>query len=254
MTEALQTIIGELKTLSPDITNACIFRQNGEALASSKNTMPEQIENLITGLNSITQTECIGGIESLTIQDSVTQLSITAVEDVYLATVSSRSADQKTVKSLTQVVVPTVIRLVCRATSLPVEKLEPLHETARRTAKTVLLPKKEAEVKSIPEPQTPLKPLLPKASSTQFLVEKIGGLLVAGDTVRIDFEVIGKWQEQYGNKQFTRVTVETLEGKTVVCKYKPRRGIKGIIQIPEKILQTLQTSRGKLVMARPADN
>ena len=111
MTEALQTVIGEFKTLSPDIANTIVFNLEGETLAASEGTTPEQTQTLIANLNSITHAECIGGIESLTIQDLNTQLSIAAVGDVYLATVSSRTADQKIIKSLTQIVAPTVIQL-----------------------------------------------------------------------------------------------------------------------------------------------
>lgn len=111
MTEPLQTIINEFKTIDPDITNTVVFRMDGKTLAACENTTPEQTQSLIDSINGITHAENIGGIESLTVQDINTQLSLTAVDNVYLATLSSREADQKVIKSLAQVVVPTVIRL-----------------------------------------------------------------------------------------------------------------------------------------------
>ncbi|MCL4430075.1 MAG: hypothetical protein M1167_04915 [Chloroflexi bacterium] len=87
------------------------------------------------------------------------------------------------------------------------------------------------------------------------MVEKIGGLLVPSDTVRIDGEVIAKWSEHYSGKQITTVNIEALDGKKTTCKLKPikdaKNNAKGVIQIPEKILQTLQTEKGKLVMVKP---
>ena len=87
------------------------------------------------------------------------------------------------------------------------------------------------------------------------MVEKIGGLLVPADTVRIDADVIAKWSDLYDGKQITMVNIEALDGKTTNCKFKPikeaKTNAKGIIQIPEKILQTLQTEKGKLVMVKP---
>jgi hypothetical protein len=85
------------------------------------------------------------------------------------------------------------------------------------------------------------------------MVEQIGGLLVPSDTVRIDSEIISKWHEHFKDKQITIVNLETLEGKTTVCKFKEikKSNGKGIIQIPEKILQTLQASQGNLVKVKP---
>ena len=87
------------------------------------------------------------------------------------------------------------------------------------------------------------------------MVEKIGGLLVASDIVRVDADVVGKWSDLYGDKEITQVNIETLEGKSAMCKFRPIKEAdgkaKGIIQIPERILQTLRTGEGKLVMVKP---
>ena len=87
------------------------------------------------------------------------------------------------------------------------------------------------------------------------MVEKIGGMLVPADTVRIDADVIAKWIDLYDGKQITMVNIEALDGKKTICKFKAikeaKTSAKGIIQIPEKILQTLQTEKGKLVMVKP---
>ena len=53
------------------------------------------------------------------------------------------------------------------------------------------------------------------------MVEKIAGFLVPADTVRIDGEVIAKWNDLYEGKEITMVNIETLEGKTTICKFKP---------------------------------
>ncbi len=87
------------------------------------------------------------------------------------------------------------------------------------------------------------------------MVEKIGGLLVASDMVRVDADVVAKWSDLYGDREISQVNVETLEGKAVICKFKPMKEAdgkaKGIIQIPERILQSLRTGEGKLVMVKP---
>ncbi len=246
MSEAIQTVINEFKTISPDISSTVVFALNGETIAQNEDATPEQTQTLIAKLNSITHAACIGGIKNLVIQDVSAQLAVTAVGDVYLATVSRRAADDKEVKSLTQVVAPTVIQLALGAPAKPTAK--------QRVPAEITEPKIEVPTppKTAPKIQlSPPEPFQPKASTTQFMIEKITGLLVASDTVRIDSEVIEKWQEVPGSKKFAHVNVETLDGRNVTCKFKPRKDARGKILVPEKIIQALHSDVGELVIVKP---
>ena len=73
--------------------------------------------------------------------------------------------------------------------------------------------------------------------------------------MRLNGEVIARWSNIFDGKQITTVNIEALDGKKTTCKFKAiketKSNVKGIIQIPEKILQTLQTEKGKLVMVKP---
>jgi len=256
LAEAIKTLIGEFKTLSPDVANAMVFKPNGETIAATEGTTPEQIETLIAQLNSITHADCIGGLENLTIQDVNTQFSVRSVSDVYLATVSSRSVNQKAVESLTKIVAPMVIRLAFNSDISSPQNTQPLTDKEAVDAEAAISPPaEEPEANALPQPEAPPEPSLPKPPVTQFMVERIGGILVPSDTVRMDSEVILKWHDLYGGKQFTLVSIETLEGKTVCCKYKPLKeakpNAKGVIQVPEKIIQALDSGVGKLVMVKP---
>ena len=261
MTEAysnpLQTVIDEFKNISPETTNALIFKSNGQIIANTKATTEDQTKKLITDFNNIIQqAETIGGIENLTIQAADSQLNITAMNNFYLATVSSRAANQEIVKSLTHVLVPTVVRLIDQVASLPKEnqpQTVQLEKTS--TEEAVFSVEEKPQIEPVLEPQPPFEPFLPATPINQFMVEKIGGILVPADTVRIDADVIAKWSDLYDGKQITMVNIEALDGKKTTCKFKPikeaKNSAKGIIQIPEKILQTLQTEKGKLVMVKP---
>ena len=251
MTEPIQTIINEFKTLGPDITNTVVFKMDGETLAACENTTPEQTQSLIDGINGITHANCIGGIENFTIQDINTQLSLTSVDSVYLATLSSRQTDQKIIKSLTRVVVPTVIQLSNGKTAISQKKKKRQTKTVSAAKGAILPPELKPEVKPISEPEAPPEPILPKAPSSQLMVERIGGLLVPSDLVRIDLEVVEKWRELFGDKYFSMVSVETLEGRTAKCRFRTKSIAKGIIQIPDRILRSLQTGKGKLVIVKP---
>ena len=260
MTEAylnpLQTVIDEFKTLSPETTNALIFTNNGQTIANTQATTEHQIKKLIANFGSISlQAQSIGGVDCLTIQASDSQLNITAMGNLYLATVSSRAANQEIVKSLTQVVVPIIAHFVnplvpSLSENQPQQTIQIKEIVVEEIALT--LEEEKPNVDPIPEPQPPFEPLLPQTPVDQLMVEKIGGILVQADTVRIDCEIIAKWSDLYIGKQITMVDIEALDGKKTTCKFKAikeaKANAKGVIQIPEKILQALETEKGKLVM------
>jgi len=203
------------------------------------------------------------------------------MDDLYLATVSSRAANPKVVKSLTHVLVPTIVRLINQVSqpietrSLQTTRLEeeqteekqeeqtedkPIEETEEEQVEDpVPAPaEEELQVESSYEPHPTFEPIPPKTPVNQLMVEKLSGMLVPVDTVRIDGEVIEKWNEIYDGKEIKMVNIEALDGKKTICKFKPTKeaksNSKGIIQIPEKILQALQTEKGKLVMVKPLVN
>jgi hypothetical protein len=250
LTKALQTIIGEFNTLCPDIASIAIFKLDGETLASSENATPEQTQTLIASLNSLTQTGCIGGLQKLVVQDVNGQVSVVAVGGVYLATASSRLGDQKVINSLTEVVAPEIIKLALKTPNTEDELPKMNRDLIMQRIEAALPKPQQTDMAEQPMPEAEAELAAPHEFSTQFMVEKIGGLLVASDTVRIDSRVLSDWQDSCG-KQFSFVLVETLEGKTVTCKFKPQKDGKGTIGIPERILQALNCERGKLVMVKP---
>jgi hypothetical protein len=252
----VQTIIGEFKNISPEIANCFVFDEAGEILAIDEGTVGEQSKNLILTFKGLAnQANVIGGIQALTIHGTENQLNITQINNQFLTTISTRSANEKIVKSLTQVIVPTVLSLVCQnGSQLESDVLaepvltspDPLEESPPATvSEDNDLVSEVSDFSSEPPVPTPF--------ASQFMVEKIGGLLVASDTVRIDSDVITKWNITYDDIKIEDVQIENLEGKSVICKFKPIKeaNAKGIIQIPEKILQTLQTGKGKLVIVKP---
>lgn len=260
--EALQTIIGQFKNITPEITSTFIFNKNNEIIATS-NATEDQTKIIITNFSSINQqAESIGGVKNFTIQGANSQLNITSMNNLYLATVSSRAADKKTVKALTHVLVPTVVKLVDQLASedsenQPLESSQTTQPQDSDTEEAATLPVEETEPILKPEPEEPLtftpEMLLPQAPVNQFMVEKLQGFLIPVDTVRIDGEVIAKWKELFEGKDITKVNIETLEGKTTICKFKPiaKYNAKGIIQMPERMLLILHTGMGKLVMVKP---
>ncbi len=256
----LQTVLAEFRNISPELTKAIIFKKDGQILAANEDDVAEdQAKKLADAYDEIAnQAAAIGGVENLTIQGVSSQLDITSTNSRYLATVSSRAADEKMVKALTCVIVPTIIRLLDQVSPASIDN--PSSDVAASGVKQVEETVQPPEEPTLTDQFTDTSPsppeeVFPKPPVNQFMVEKIGGLLVASDMVRVDADVVAKWSDLYGDREILLVNVETLEGKSVMCKFKPIREAdgkaKGVIQIPERILQTLRTGEGKLVMVKP---
>lgn len=254
---ALQAVIGEFKNISPELSRAYVFKKDGEVLASNEAAIAEErAKRIATAFDELAeQSEVIGRMETLCIQGVSNQLNIAAANSRYVVTVSSRVADEKMVKALTYVIIPAIIKLLDQVD--PSASTNEPADTAKPDLKKV-----EENIQPLEEP-TPTALfgadstdiVFPFPPVNQFMVEKIGGLLVASDIVRVDVDVAAKWRDLYGDKEITQVEVETLEGKAVRCRFKPIKeaegNSRGVIQIPEKILQALRTSEGKLVMVKP---
>lgn len=90
---------------------------------------------------------------------------------------------------------------------------------------------------------------------TQLIVEKLSGLLVPSDTVRIDKEIIEKWNELFEDKNIQLVYIENVNGKNTQTKFRNIKSSKyagkGVIRIPNKIQIDLETSKGELVTIKP---
>ena len=204
-------------------------------------------------------------METVTIQGANGRVNIAYMNDFFLTTVLSKKADEKYVNTLTRVLIPTVIKLVekIHPTSTDDEPLtvepqpaedEAVEENADNVEDDDNEPAEE-ETATTETPEVDDEPLLPEPPVTQFIVEKLGGLLSRSDTVRIDKAAITEWNDLYGDKKIEEVDVETINGKTTRCKFKPIKDSKyegkGIIRMPGKIQLTLETTKGELVMVKP---
>jgi len=280
----LQTVVDEFANLSSETTSVFIFNENGETIASDRVTTEDQTKSVVTSFTNLSlQSDIIGGLENLSIQGATSQFQIAAIENLYLAMVSSREADVKIIDSLTHVLVPTIVKLLnqqlTKEDQLAEESLEipkepeielkeeeaPVDEIPQELeieateeeepVDDAVLPEEESTMDdSSSEEESSSEPLLPEPPINQLMVEKIKGFRVPADTVRVDSEVIAKWTELYDEKELL-ISIQTLEGKETTCKFRPlkdsRSNAKGIIQIPERILQILEVTKGQLVMVSP---
>jgi hypothetical protein len=238
---ALKNGLEEIKKVEPCLQKIFLFQKDGNVVAQDSQIGVEEVKAL-TGffVELMQRAENIDAIETLTIEGKDTTLNITLIGDLYAGSVYSRKTDERTVKALTKIVIPTIIKIVDHLSPVTQNLTEP----------------KQTEQIQIPK-QTPALSkdyLLPKPPVNQFIVEKLGGLLAPSDTVRIDCRITDGWLNLFGEREIREVNLESISGKTTRCKFKPNKDSKqysGTILVPEKIMATLKIGRGELVMVKP---
>jgi hypothetical protein len=293
-TYAFKSALNEIQKAYPDVTSNLIFK-NGKIIAKDETITEKTTNRTIAAFENIAKkADIIGDIKNITIQTSQGKINIANTEEFYSTTILSKEADEKYVNTLTRILIPIVIHLIEKIQPASIENetisLEQSDEPEEFTSETTEEPKEivddteespdetdeveyyqndqpelEAELEENSEKEsgeetdqaeieTDDEPLIPEPPMTQLIVENIGGLLVSSDTVRVGQEVINQWNSLYG-EQLNEVEIETLNGKTTRCKFKPikknKEAGKGIIKIPEKIQLTLKTAAGELVTIKP---
>jgi len=264
-TFALKHTINEIRNVCPGITNTFMFKEDGEIIAGDEGTPEKMMVNVVNAFDGIMEkADAIGGIECITLECNKGRVDVSRMNDLYLVTVTSKNADLNYVNTVIRVLVPTVLKLLEKIGSTPIQNTPSLPETKPRIPtieeiKSSLEEKEEDELEEKAEEKIKAKkepePLLPETPVNQLIIENLGGLLVPSDTVRIDSEVLSQWEELYEGKKIEEVEIETFDGKTTQCKVKPIKDSKyegkGIIQMPEKIQLALEIKKGELVRAKP---
>ena len=263
----LQNALVEIKNTCPEVSNTFIFADNALIVARDEDTDEETAIRAAESFNTLSKSAgTVGGLESVIFYGNNDQMHIFSMGDLNLAMVTSKENDElQSSTVLARILIPTVLKLTekialsYKEESISLEKPAVLDETIHDEEEPELQADEAVEVEAEPfEEENESQLLLPDAPVTQFIVETLSGLLVASDTVRIDGAVIQQWKDLFGDKPITEVDLETLNGQTTRCKFKPMKKAKkegkGTIQIPQKIQETLQTSKGELIMVKPAIN
>ncbi|MCL6579576.1 MAG: hypothetical protein K6T73_09370 [Candidatus Bathyarchaeota archaeon] len=262
---ALKNTLNEVRNVCPEITNAFMFKEDGEVIAGDENTPEKTIVRVVDSFDSILEkAEAIGDVEGVTLEGDKGRLNVFHMNNLYFVIVTSRKADMTYVNTVARVLIPTILKLLDKICPTPLKNNPPLTEkvpitpTLRETeepSEDLVEETALEESEEIVKPEIKSEPLLPEAPVNQLIVENLGGLLVPSDTVRIDNKILSEWEELYENKTIEEVEIKTIDGKTTRCKVKPIKDSKyegkGIIQMPEKIQLALEIKKGELVRAKP---
>jgi predicted regulator of Ras-like GTPase activity (Roadblock/LC7/MglB family) len=274
---ALKNALTEIRNICPDIQTSFLFDKEGTIIAGDNESAEVPSEKTMSAMEGIfDKTVTIGGLEALVINGDNGRVHISCVNDMYFAMVTSKNADMTYVQTVSRVLIPTVIKLLDNiATPIAPTQLK----LPSSKSSFVDLPRrfKQDEVEEATEEQAieeaneetsqveneleePHKLEMPPdrelpEPANQLIVDTLGGLLVRGDTVQIDTEILNQWSEYYNGAQINEVEIASFNGNSTVCKVKPIKDSKmegkGIIRIPERACQDLDVKKGELVKVKP---
>jgi len=258
----LRNTLTEITNACPDIKNIFLFKEDGDIISGEERAQEEAAVSTVNTLDEVLEkAKALGGTQRISLEGTKGTVNVSRVNDFYLVTVVPEEADLKNISVFTNILLPTVLNLL--------DKIAPTLNRNSPSEAESEEPKIRPAIKSNQESpeeaayddekheatEADTEKILPEPQVNQFIVENVGGLFASSDTVRIDCDTLSQWTELYEDKKIEEATVETFGGKSVRCKLKPLKNSKlegkGIIQIPEKIQQTLNVRKGELVRVKP---
>lgn len=217
---ALKNTLTEVRNICPDISCSFIFTKEGIVVAGDEQSVDIPVEKTVDSFQNLMEKAItIGGLHTMIVNGSKGNVHISSVNDMYLVIAASKNADMTYIRSIANVIVPTVLKLL----------------------KNI-----------VPTPPTPLK----TPPSQQLIVESISGFFV-GDAVQVDEEILRQWSKNLKGKSVSKVEVEAFGGKVIQCKVKAiadsKYEGKGLIRVPEKVARELEVTEGELVRIKPVE-
>lgn len=216
---ALRNSLKEIKSICSDVKCSFLFTKDGALIAEDAQTDDTvTMENAMHIFQSVAEkADTIGGLDTFMVGGDNGIVYISSAENMYLAMLTSKDADIMYLRSVTRVIVPTILKLI----------------------KSVV--------------PTPLR-FVP---SLQLVVDNLGGFRsrIAGETVEVDHEILKQWSGLLDGKDVNGVEIEAFSGKRTQCRVRAiedsRLDGKGLIRIPEKPFQALKVKKGELVRVKP---
>jgi predicted regulator of Ras-like GTPase activity (Roadblock/LC7/MglB family) len=110
---ALRNALTEIHNICPDVKNSFIFTENGDIVAKDENTPDEVVIQTINSLNDLfKKAESIGGVEGVDLEGSKGRVNISYMNELYLVMVTSNKADVNYMNNVTQVLIPTILKVL----------------------------------------------------------------------------------------------------------------------------------------------
>jgi len=229
---ALNNAITEIHKAYPDIKNSFIFTKNGTTLTGDQETDQQTINSIQESFENLKEkAKTIGNLESFTITTKDGELTLSNIKDMHLLLATSKNADKNHIHSITQVIIPTILKTM--------ETLAPIQPQ--------ITPPKQLIVDTLTG--------FFAGDSVQIDTEIVKDWTKNNDDprARVKAALTG---EQSTPENIDQVKIETFGGNSTLCKVKEinDQNMKGknMIRIPEKLCRTLEINKGDLVKVEPA--
>jgi len=256
---ALKTALTEIKNVCPDVSSAYVLLDSGKIVSNDDQIIDSNVEKAMNTLQELTgKSSSLGGLNDLVIDGEKGKIYVSQVNGTYSVMALSKHADLTFLRTVTNIVFPTVLKVLeginsepflstpVKSTPIIPEKpliptpapLEPeteeesVEETVEETEElespeeivkskfSSKFTKSAEEEKEEATEETEETDTVPELPSQQLIVDKFGGLMVRSDTVQLDSDVLEKWASTLDLNEIHEVDIETFRGKTVRCKVK----------------------------------
>ncbi|RLI47216.1 hypothetical protein DRO69_01175 [Candidatus Bathyarchaeota archaeon] len=119
---ALKNTLTEIKNISPDVKYSFIFTEDGTIVARDEDVENMSLKKAVYSFqNLMEKADSIGGLNALSINAEKGKLYISRVNDMYLAITTSANADVAYLRSIVNVIVPTILKLLKTVAPTPLK-------------------------------------------------------------------------------------------------------------------------------------
>lgn len=111
-TITLQNMLKEIKKAIPQISDCFLYEKAG-LLIKDDDSDESLIKNFVDLFDNLSQkVDSFDKLETITVKGANGQINTTSINDTYFTTVSSYEIDEKTLKILSTILIPTIINLL----------------------------------------------------------------------------------------------------------------------------------------------
>jgi len=230
----LNNALNEIKKAYPEIKKSFIFTKEGSIVTGDQETDEKTMKKILESFENLKEkTKTIGNLTGFYITGKNGKLMLSNIKDMYLVLATSENADKLHIYSITQVIIPTLLKTL--DTIAPSIQLTPPKKLVVDTP-SGLFADDSVQI------------------DTEILRECNNGELTenTGPPVHVKAALTA---DQNSQESIDHVQIETFGGNSTLCNVKEvnDQKLKGknMIRIPEKLCKTLKISEGDLVKVKP---
>jgi predicted regulator of Ras-like GTPase activity (Roadblock/LC7/MglB family) len=110
---ALRNTLTEVRNICPDIKCSFIFTKEGAIVAGDDQSGDVPVDKTVASFQGLMENAVtIGGLHTMMVNGSKGSVHISSINDMYLVIAASKNADMTYIRSIANIIVPTVLKLI----------------------------------------------------------------------------------------------------------------------------------------------